>query len=165
MAVYKIIQLQEAYSSGEDPLAECKDTLFYDINSVAGVLKMYLRKLETKLIEATLVASGGRLERRLPSPCSVIPFGIVAVVSLSDTAAGFPVRWFGFAFPFRSPFLCSPLPFRERTEGRVSNRQVTKRCGVTEITVICPSSFASIVTENNHCHLPVFMKDFWKILA
>ena len=63
------------------------------------------------------------------------------------------------------PRSLSPLPFRERTEGRVSNRQVTKRCDVTEIRVICLSSVVSNGTGNNHCRLPASMKDVWKILV
>lgn len=42
--------LQTAYESGEDPLADSNQKLNFDINSIAGLLKMYLRKLEEKLI-------------------------------------------------------------------------------------------------------------------
>ena len=42
--------LQQAYERGEDPLADSNNKLTFDINSIAGLLKMYLRKLEEKLI-------------------------------------------------------------------------------------------------------------------
>ena len=52
-----LAQLQEAYEIGEDPLADENDKLSYDINSIAGLLKMYLRKLEEKLIPGAVFES------------------------------------------------------------------------------------------------------------
>ena len=43
-------KLQTAYEEGEDPLAELTELLDYDINAIAGLLKLYLRKLKEKII-------------------------------------------------------------------------------------------------------------------
>ena len=53
-------KLQSAFEAGEDPLADLTDLLDYDINSIAGLLKLYLRKLEEKLIPGN-----GMTEKRL----------------------------------------------------------------------------------------------------
>ena len=44
-------KLQESFEEGEDPLVELTETpIDFDINAIAGLLKLYLRKLEEKLI-------------------------------------------------------------------------------------------------------------------
>lgn len=64
----EINNFREAFERGEDPLADVNDAS--DINSVAGVFKLYLRELREPLFPILYFDQFMELARKLKSDCS-----------------------------------------------------------------------------------------------
>lgn len=66
----EINNFRESFERGEDPLADVTDAS--DINSVAGVLKLYLRELREPLFPIVFFDQFMEIARKLSSCCLLI---------------------------------------------------------------------------------------------